>query len=754
MIPILYGQNETAFTSNGIGRLVDIISCKATEERNGIYECEFEYPVTGSRFSEITEGRIIYTTHDESQTPEPFDIYSHTAPIDGVVTFRARHISYRLAGCIAKTRSYSSLANLFAGVPARCVEDCPFDFSTDKPNRSSGPRYDITAPISLRSMLGGTEGSVLDVYGTGEYEFTKFHVDLWAHRGQTLDTVIRYGKNLTELEYERDDSGAYNACVPFWKSADGSTVVTLPEWSVSSGHGVAYIEQWTDHNGNIMTDHDDHDFDFKYFREKAVTLDLSGDFTDAPTVEQLRTAALAKMTNNETWLPTENLKIDFVALWQTAEYANYAPLERVKLCDTVTIQYDALGINVQKKVIRVVYNSLLERYDEIELGDSLETFADVIENTALPDYITKTEATKAVSEAVADATKMITGGAGGYIYYNIVDGETREIYAMDSPIVAQARNIIRINKNGIGFSTNGINGPYGSAWTIDGKFNADYIKAGKLSSYDGSTFFDLASGWLVSTPSSVTDYRQDSVQIHNGSFYIMRDGEYFARICPATRNSRKFVAFVGRGADYNNNYNGGIMFGKIVTSTSFKLGILLYGKYDEDGDTFSEPIILAENTRILGKVYLGKTYNQYLQAEGTQNVEIGYDVTIAHGLYITSTCSAIEYYTRSDENLKNFYGWDERYDRLIDLIEPALFTWKTDNVAHKHIGVSAQKLRTALSQLGITDSGAVASDEGGLNVNYTDLSMLLFRRVKEQQARIDDLEERIAALERRLNANS
>lgn len=93
MIPILYESNETRFTSNGIGRLRDCISCAVTEERNGIFECDFEYPVTGAHYEDIIEGRIVYVTHDDTGIPQPFDIVGSTKPISGVVTFHAVHIS-------------------------------------------------------------------------------------------------------------------------------------------------------------------------------------------------------------------------------------------------------------------------------------------------------------------------------------------------------------------------------------------------------------------------------------------------------------------------------------------------------------------------------------------------------------------------------------------------------------------------------------------------------------------------------------
>ena len=47
MIPILYDSSEIYFASNGLGRLRETISCTVSEERNGLFECDFEYPVTG-----------------------------------------------------------------------------------------------------------------------------------------------------------------------------------------------------------------------------------------------------------------------------------------------------------------------------------------------------------------------------------------------------------------------------------------------------------------------------------------------------------------------------------------------------------------------------------------------------------------------------------------------------------------------------------------------------------------------------------
>ena len=111
MIPILYDKTETTFTSNGLGRLADCLRCIVTEERNGIYECEFDYPISGPKYDQIQEGQIIAVTHDDNGDIQPFDIYHRTAPIDGVVTFYARHISYRQIGITVEPFTASGIAN-------------------------------------------------------------------------------------------------------------------------------------------------------------------------------------------------------------------------------------------------------------------------------------------------------------------------------------------------------------------------------------------------------------------------------------------------------------------------------------------------------------------------------------------------------------------------------------------------------------------------------------------------------------------
>ena len=203
MIPILYEANETDFESNGLGRLRDCISCKVTEERNGVYECDFEYPVDGSNYNLIRLGRIIAVEHDETNDVQPFDIVSYSRPINGVVSFHAVHVSYRQSKLTASGTNINSLADAFTML-GTATPDNPFHYWTDKTSEGYMSAADGT-PYSVRQLIGGTEGSILDTYG-GEYEWDKWTVRLWASRGRERNFTVRYGVNMLDYKDETDYS--------------------------------------------------------------------------------------------------------------------------------------------------------------------------------------------------------------------------------------------------------------------------------------------------------------------------------------------------------------------------------------------------------------------------------------------------------------------------------------------------------------------------------------------------------------------
>lgn len=347
MIPILYDYDEWLFAYNGLGRLRDIISCTVTEERNGIYECDFEYPVTGQNFNKIRCGRIVGVTHDDTDDIEPFDIISHSKPINGIVTFHCVHISYRQTKMVVVNSNINSLADAFTAFdtcyptnPLGLLDGGnPFTYETDKTSTGYIAAFD-GVPKSIRSILGGTEGSILDVYG-GEYEWNNWTVYLHASRGKTRDFTIRYGVNMKDYQDDTDYQESFTSCVAYWTDGNGTTVTT---GEIDSGQNSIF-------QGN-----------------RCAPLDLSSRFDSQPSVSDLEEEARKYMTANQSYLPTQNIKVDFVRLQDAEEYESFSQLLQCSLCDTIRVVFPMYGMKGQFKIVKTVWNVLQDKYDSMELG--------------------------------------------------------------------------------------------------------------------------------------------------------------------------------------------------------------------------------------------------------------------------------------------------------------------------------------------------------------------------------------------------
>jgi phage-related protein len=210
-------------------------------------------------------------------------------------------------------------------------------------------------------------------------------------------------------------------------------------------------------------------------------LDLTASFENAPSVSELRAAANAYMVVNNIGVPKVSIEVSFVQLSQTEEYKDIAPLETVGLCDYVHIYFEKLGVSATAKVVRTEYDTLLDRYNKIELGDAKSTFGDTIINAIQSTSDDKVSFTE-LDNAVQRATSLITGNSGGYVrfVYN-ADGFPEEIVVMDTDSIDTAEKVWRWNKSGLGYSSTGYDGTYALAMTQDGAIVADFITTGTLS---------------------------------------------------------------------------------------------------------------------------------------------------------------------------------------------------------------------------------------------------------------------------------
>lgn len=477
MKPILFKTGETEFTTNGLGRLGPI-KCTVTEERNGQFELEMDIDVQDKHYKDIAVGRIIYAIHDDTKLPQPFDIYKISRPLNGVVTVNAQHVTYRTAKTVIMPCSSDSCPGAMVAIGSNIAGTSQFTLSTDITRTGS---FQLEKPEKMRNVLGGRNGSLLDVYG-GEYIWDHFTIQLKSQRGTDTDVTLRYGKNITDLKKTTDMSGIWTGVAPYWMGSDGlaQDIVTLPEKAVYSSSVNSYAYKMV------------------------IPLDVSQDFQSKPTEAQLRARAQSYISSNApTGIPS-SIDISFVQLWQTDEYKNIAALERLKLCDTLTIKHEKLGISNTAKIVKTVYDVINERYESMTIGDVRTSLGDTIRAAAdeVKDYaVSKT----AMQRALEAAQKLITGGLGGHVVINTdADGHPNEVLIMDTDDINTAVKVLRINMLGIGFSLSGYNGPFTSAWTIDGRFVADFItagtlnaaiiKAGILSDEAGKNYWNMQTG--------------------------------------------------------------------------------------------------------------------------------------------------------------------------------------------------------------------------------------------------------------------
>ena len=483
MTPILFRPGETNFNSNGLGLLYDCIDATCTEARNGEYEISLTYPVDGLHYSDIQTSCLIMAIPSDGESAQLFRIYYISKPSKGKVNVKAEHISYQLCHIPVSPYTATSALEALQGITTNAVESCPFEFWSDNTTVGS---FSLDVPVSARSVLGGMRGSILDVYN-GEYKFDNYLVRLYAHRGTDRGVTLRYGKNITDIKQEENIASTITGVMPYWagQDAEGTAIyVDLPEKVLHSQNA-----------GN-----------FPYLR--SIVLDCSQHFKEQPTEAQLRAYAQSYITKTGVGIPKISIDVSFVALWQTEEYADIANLERVKLCDTVTVDFEPLGISATAKVVKTEYDILKERYKKITLGDARTNLAGSIKadiDATSEDILNLTVSPSFMQAAIARATNLIRGGLGGYVVFTPnADGEPQEILIMDTDDIQTAVNVIRMNRNGIGFSSTGYDGPFTSAWTIDGHFNADFItagtinaaliKAGLLSDGQGKNYWNMQTG--------------------------------------------------------------------------------------------------------------------------------------------------------------------------------------------------------------------------------------------------------------------
>ena len=613
MRPILFDKAAATFTSNGLGRL-DFISCKVTEERNGIFELEAEISESALHSSQLEMNSIICAPAYPCGSLQAFRVCQITKPITGRFKIYAQHISYQLSLIpvmpFEVTASSGACRAVLGKFISEAVENCPFTFTTDVTTVSS---YKQTIPASIKSRMSGVEGSVIDQFG-GEWEYDNYNVYLKNHRGRTIPGVtLRYGKNITDLTQEQNIESTITGIVPYWVDSEGGDIVTLPEKSIDSAYA-----------GN---------YPFK----RTTAYDLSSSFEEKPTIAQLRSKAQAYVNQSGIGIPTVSIKVSFIDLAQTEEYKDVAALQNVKLCDYINVEFEKYGISTSAQVVKTVFDVLAERYESIEVGSirtgltttisdananniktitykmgqaAAETDTKITELSEdvgeridesvsdLATQIARDYPTKQQMEAEIDnATAWLTGADGVIRALQNQQGEWTDILCCDVNSTATRGNVLRLNVNGIGFSSTGWNGTFTQAWTLDGRLVIGGTNVPSLTVYDNNNniLFQVDANKIiwnsvntkmnqygVITTTATSGQHKPYIQLAGGELRFGVDNTYYAKL------SEDETGALNLNSDTNVFIQGGFSSSEkpLIANTT---DLALYGKkdveiYSDDGD--------------------------------------------------------------------------------------------------------------------------------------------------------------------------
>lgn len=716
MIPILYKAKETDFTHNGIGSLVECLSCTATEARNGAFELVFEYPLSGRLYNYIQEDCIIKAKTNDISDPQLFRIYRSSRPMSGRVTFYAEHISYLLSGIpietvvIENANAQTALSDILSAGMIEHEFTAESDIETKKSTSLS--------MVSVRAALGGVDGSILDTYG-GEYEFDNFTIKLHTHRGKDTGIKIAYGKNLEDIKQEKNISEVYTAIFPYARytqedDTEQEIIVTIPEKILYSPHAQNYAH---------------HKVCIKDFTE---IFEDNGDITP----ERLKSESITWMENSGFDDPNINITISFKALWGSPEYSKYETLERVNICDTVSVYYEKLGIELKKKIIKTTYDTLNERYISIELGNSRPNMANTI--------ITANKSISNVKTEIETSAKKISQefkASDGKLLSSIE--ETLKGYAtteeVSSAINQTAREInLEVSKkvDGENFGTK-ITQNYESVQIAWNKIS-EYIK------FENAAINIYQSG--IRTEGDLL------MRINNTGAWYYNGGQPIGKI--GTNNWNGDTSFRGlvfdleQGADYmcwahreNENDQG----------YSVKLIYYANNKKEKKGIHF------LCDTYCLGKLYINDDVRTSAREDGSGGLYSSSKNVFLQGKGSLLTCGDdFTFNTSANEVIHSYNNLDmHNYDivnqsdaRLktnisdteisalseIGAIDLKQFDW-INNATHERVGMIAQQIKKVLPDLVYEDK-----ETGILSIKNIKFIPYLIKAIQELNEKVETLQ--------------
>ena len=419
---------------------------------NGDYTFYGNYSLDGQNVEYLKEDNFI-RAEDEDGKMKYFEIKKVTKNLNSF-SITGRAIGYMLSrNFIENSFTQNGTGSIIMSrLKAALAFEQPFSFESDI---QTVHQFTVKQTNPVDAVIGSNNGNEnLASITAGELDMDNYRFRLLSRIGKDNGYRVDLGVNLESIE-EEIDGNYYNSLY---------LIGGVPEGDY---------------------DEDKEPITYKYLELTGVT-DKNrriGKYenSELTTVEELKKWGQSKFDVDRVHEPSITHTVSMVQLENTMEYEElYDDIARLHFGDTCYCTVAKLGIEVAERMIEYTWYPTLGKYKSVTLGNDIEfyTNATATETAKLRQKVESR--TELMVESVRNASSWITGTKGGIIRMR-PEKAPSEILIMDKPSVTDAQKVWRWNLGGLGYSNNGVNGPYGLAMTQDGAIVADFITAGILS---------------------------------------------------------------------------------------------------------------------------------------------------------------------------------------------------------------------------------------------------------------------------------
>ena len=450
----IYEKVPIDLSENGVSLLDWADAPEITRSLNSEYSFYGNYSLVGKNNNQIKKGYYLKAMVSDGSW-QYFRIKSVDKNLHSI-SIKALHIGYEA------NRNFIQMAYTANGTGKQIMENLKSNLAFKQPfiyESNINTRHQFTAkevnPIS--AIIGQNNGNEnLTGVTSGELDMDNYRLMLKDRIGEDNGFRIDLGVNLESIKETVDDLNVFNSLYLIGGTPD-----------------------------DVNYNEDQEPVTFAFLETKGVNDEnrriTSRTNSECKTIEELKKWGQSLFDKERIHEPKVTHEINMVTLENTIEYQKlYGKMMKLNFGDTVYCDIEYNGITgVKERVTECTWLPTLGKYKNIVLGNEIKSYTDSV-NTAVNQITKKLEVkSEDLQNAIVNATQWITGTKGGYVRFRPKDAP-EEILIMDRPNANDAKKVWRWNLGGLGYSNNGVNGPFETAITQDGSIVANFITAGIL----------------------------------------------------------------------------------------------------------------------------------------------------------------------------------------------------------------------------------------------------------------------------------